>query len=242
MTGFRLDTARQALGPLLHGLEITVALTLLVIVVSLIAGIPVALLRRSRFSVVRWPVGAYVELMRSTPLLIQLVYIYFALPFVGIRLGVFVAGFVGLALNYTAYLSEVYRSGIDAIPPGQTQAGAALGMRSWNIARLIVLPQAIRVVIPTLGNYFVGLFKDTSLVSVIGIQELLFSGQIVAARTYDYFTVYTMVFGFYFVVGFPAIMLVRALERRARSSSDPRRRRTFSDVWRAGARRLAREP
>ncbi|MFN8590428.1 MAG: amino acid ABC transporter permease [Thermomicrobiales bacterium] len=94
----------------------------------------------------------------------QLIYIYFVLPTIGIRLNPFVAGIVGLSLNYSAYLSEVYRSGIQAIPRGQLDAAAALGMRPSITMRRIVLPQAIRIVIPPLGNYFVALFKDTSLV------------------------------------------------------------------------------
>ena len=109
--------------------------------------------------------GFYVDFMRATPLLLQLIYIYFVLPTVGIRLDPFVAAVVGLSLNYSAYLSEVYRSGIQAIPRGQLDAAAALGMRPSLTMRRIILPQAIRIVIPTLGNYFVALFKDTSLAS-----------------------------------------------------------------------------
>jgi ABC-type amino acid transport system permease subunit len=157
--------------------------------------------------------GFYVDFMRATPLLLQLIYIYFVLPTFGIRPDPFVAGVVGLSLNYTAYLSEVYRSGIQAIPRGQLDAAAALGMRPSLTMRRIVLPQAIRIVIPPLGNYFVALFKDTSLVSALTLQELLFSGQIIISRTYDYFTIYTMVFFFYFLVSYPALIFVRHLEK-----------------------------
>jgi ABC-type amino acid transport system permease subunit len=120
---------------------------------------------------------------------------------------------VGLSLNYSAYLSEVYRSGIQAIPRGQLDAAAALGMRPSLTMRRIILPQAIRIVIPPLGNYFVALFKDTSLVSLLTLQELLFSGQIIISRTYDYFTIYTMVLLLYFVVSYPTLILVRHLEK-----------------------------
>lgn len=207
--------AEQAAGPLLRGALITVLLTLVVIIASLVLALPVALARISRVRVIRAIAGVYIDLIRATPLLIQLVYIYFALPVLGINLSPYMAGFIGLTLHYTAYISEVYRAGIEAIPKGQVQAGAALGLSSFQTMRKIVLPQAIRIVIPALGNYLVSLFKDTSLVSVLSVQELLFAGQLVAARTYDYFTVYTMVFGFYLAIGLPALILVRYLERRA---------------------------
>jgi ectoine/hydroxyectoine ABC transporter permease protein EhuD len=214
---------RESLPALLEGLKITVELTLIVIVISLILGIFVALGRLSKNRVLRTVTGFYVDFMRATPLLLQLIYIYFVLPTVGIRLDPFVAAVVGLSLNYAAYLSEVYRSGIQAIPRGQLDAAAALGMSPSLSMRRIVLPQAIRIVIPTLGNYFVALFKDTSLASALTLQELLFSGQIIISRTYDYFTIYSMVLFLYFLVGYPALIFVRYLEKRTRSGYRRRR-------------------
>jgi ectoine/hydroxyectoine ABC transporter permease protein EhuD len=210
---FDLTLARESLPALLEGLKITVELTFIVLAISLVLGIFVALCRLSKNRVLSAVTGFYVDFMRATPLLVQLIYIYFVLPTIGIRLDPFVAGVVGLSLNYTAYLSEVYRSGIQAIPRGQLDAAAALGMRPSLITRRIVLPQAIRIVIPPLGNYFVSLFKDTSLVSLLTLQELLFSGQIIISRTYDYFTIYTMVLFFYFLVSYPSLILVRHLEK-----------------------------
>jgi His/Glu/Gln/Arg/opine family amino acid ABC transporter permease subunit len=234
-----LSLARESLTTLLAGLVITVELTLIVIVISLLAGIPVALARMSKRRLVRAPVTAYVELFRATPLLLQLIYIYYALPLAGIRFPPFLAAVVGLSLNYTAYLSEVYRSGIQAVPKGQWDAAAALGMPGRTGFIRIVLPQAVRTVIPALGNYGVALFKDTSLASVITLQELLFSGQIIAARSFDYFTIYTVVFVMYLIVGYIAILGVRWLERRAargyrgRREEIPLWRRLT--VWKAGA-------
>lgn len=210
---FDVTLARESLPVLLEGLKITVELTFIVLAISLVLGIFVALCRLSKSRVLRAVTGFYVDFMRSTPLLLQLIYIYFVLPTIGIRLDPFVAGVVGLSLNYSAYLSEVYRSGIQAIPRGQLDAAAALGMRPSLTMRRIVLPQAIRIVIPPLGNYVVALFKDTSLVSVLTLQELLFSGQIIISRTYDYFTIYTMVLLLYFLVCYPSLMLVRHLEK-----------------------------
>ena len=214
---------RESLPALLEGLKITVELTLIVIVISLILGVFVALGRLSKNRALRIVTGFYVDFMRATPLLLQLIYIFFVLPTVGIRLDPFVAAVVGLSLNYSAYLSEVYRSGIQAIPRGQLDAAAALGMRPSLTMRRIILPQAIRIVIPTLGNYFVALFKDTSLASALTLQELLFSGQIVISRTYDYFTIYTMVLALYFLVGYPALIFVRYLEKLTKAGYRRRR-------------------
>src|SRR5271166_4202319 len=148
---FNPEIAVANLGPLLAGLWLTVQLTLVVIVLSLIFGLIVALGGMSRLGVLRWTVKSYVEVIRGTPLLLQLVYIYYVLPEMGIRLGAFTAGVIGLTLNYSAYISEVYRSGIQAIGRGQRDAAAALGMTPNLAMRRIVLPQAFRIVIPTLG-------------------------------------------------------------------------------------------
>jgi His/Glu/Gln/Arg/opine family amino acid ABC transporter permease subunit len=227
---FDPSLAHDAFITLLVGLKLTVELTVTSGAASLVAGVFVALARMSRFWPVRLLVSGYVQLVRATPLLIQLIYIYYALPFIGIRLDPFLAAFVGLTLNVTAYLSEVYRSGIEAVPRGQRDAAAALGMRPWVITARVVLPQAVRIVIPALGNYMVSLFKDTSLAAVITLQELLFKGQIIAARTYDYFTIYTLVFALYFAVGYPSIRLVIWLEKRTKRGYARRRAATAQPV------------
>ncbi len=210
---------------LLRGFGMTILMTLIVITLSLTLAIPVALSRMSGNFLVRLVGGTYVELLRGTPLVLQLVYIYFVLPGVGIRLDGFVAALVALTLHYTAYLSEVYRAGIQSVPKGQTQAASALGMSRGQTFIRIVLPQAVRTVTPALGNYFISLFKDTALASVVTMQELLFSGQIIAARTYQYFTIYTVCMIMYFSVGYPAALFVRWLEKRTSGGYARRRRR-----------------
>lgn len=212
MTLLDWGAAKSSFYPLLLGLQVTVELTLVVIVISLIAAIPIALARRSRLWIIRYPVHAYVEIIRSTPLLLQLIYIYYVLPVIGIKLNPFFAGVAGLSIHYIAYISEVYRTGIEAVPDGQIQAARAIGMSKFQINRKVVLPQAVRMVIPALGNYFVSLFKDTALTSVISVNELLFRGQIIGARTYQYFTIFTVTFFLYLVVGYPATQLVHYLE------------------------------
>ena len=210
---FNPQVAVENVGPLLGGLLITVELTFVVITLSLVCGLLVALAGMSRLTPLRWLVKAYIEVIRGTPLLLQLIYVYYVLPEIGIRLDAFTAGVLALTLNYSAYISEVYRSGIQAIAKGQHDAAAALGMTRALSMRRIILPQAIRIVVPTLGNYFIGLFKDTALCSAVSIQELVFTAQVHAALNFQYFTLYTVVAAMYFVVSFPAARLVGYLER-----------------------------
>jgi polar amino acid transport system permease protein len=211
---FDWQLARDSLGPLLLGVRITVLFTIVVMLISLVAAVPVALARMSRYRLIRWSVTVYVNIFRATPLLIQLIYIYYALPAFGIRLSPFMAGLIGLSLHYIPFIAEVYRSGIQAIPRGQRDAAQALGLSRWMINWKIIFPQAFRIVIPSLGNYFVSLVKDTSLLSVLTVTELVFAGELIAARTYDYFTEYTLVFVFYLVLGSLAILAVQYVERR----------------------------
>jgi His/Glu/Gln/Arg/opine family amino acid ABC transporter permease subunit len=221
---FNPRIAVENIGPLLGGLIITVELTLVVIVLSLVCGLFVALAGMSRITPLRWLIKSYIEIIRGTPLLLQLVYVYYVLPSIGIRLGPFTAGVLALTLNYSAYISEVYRGGILAIPRGQHDAAAALGMTYPLALRRIVLPQAIRIIIPTLGNYFIGLFKDTALASAVSIQELVYTAQVRAALSYQYFTLYTVVAAMYFAVSFPAARLVSYLERVTRAGYRRRHR------------------
>jgi His/Glu/Gln/Arg/opine family amino acid ABC transporter permease subunit len=222
---FNPAIAVDNLGPLFAGLALTIELTFVVITLSLVFALLVALGGLSRFWPLQWLVKGYIEVIRGTPLLLQLIYIYYALPEVaGIRFDAFTAGVIGLTLNYSAYVSEVYRSGIQAISKGQHDAAAALGMTRSLAMRRIILPQAIRIVIPTLGNYFIALFKDTALCSAVAIHEVLFTAQILAAQNFQYFTLYTVVFIMYFCVSFPAARLVGYLERVTRRGYARKRR------------------
>jgi His/Glu/Gln/Arg/opine family amino acid ABC transporter permease subunit len=197
---------------LLRGLLVTTTLTGIVITLAGALAIPVALARISQRRWLRWPADFFVEVVRATPLILQLIYIYYVLPSIGIRLEPFSAAIIGLTLNYTAYMSEVYRSGIAAVARGQREAAMSLGLRPTLTFRKVILPQAFRIVLPALGNYLIALFKDTALASVVTVQELMFSGQIIAARNYQYFTIYTITAMLYFVVGYPSALLVRRLE------------------------------
>ena len=203
---------------LLHGLMVTTMLTFVVILLAGTLAIPVAVARMSSQRALRWTADLFVEVIRATPLILQLVYIYYVLPSIGIRLDPFTAAIIGLTVNYSAYMSEVYRSGLTAVPRGQHEAALSLGLSTWVRFRKVILPQAFRIVLPSLGNYLIALFKDTALASVVTVQELMFSGQIIAARNYQYFTIYTITGILYFIVGYPSALLVRRLEAYSQRS------------------------
>ncbi|HEY6434701.1 MAG TPA: amino acid ABC transporter permease, partial [Acetobacteraceae bacterium] len=154
---------------LLDGLRLTILLTFTSMVLALIIGLALAQGRLSRRNALRWPAATFVEIIRGSPLLLQLFYIYYVFPFIGLKLPPRAAGILGLAINYGAYLSEVFRAGVLAVDRGQWEAADALGVRHAYTMALVVLPQAIRIVIPPVGNYFISLFKDTALVSTISI-------------------------------------------------------------------------
>ena len=212
MLTFDVSVVREHGLFLLHGLLITTLLTLIVIVLAGVLAIPVALARMSRSILIRGPASLFVQAFRATPLILQLIYIYYVLPSVGVKLEPFTAAIIGLTLNYAAYMSEVYRGGIQSVPFGQVEAGRSLGLRPAAVFYKIVLPQAFWIVLPALGNYLIALFKDTALASVVTVQELMFSGQIVAARNYQYFTIYTVTGLLYFAVGYPSALFVQWLE------------------------------
>ncbi len=220
---FDFRHALEYLPDLLQGALISVELTFAVMALSLVFGLIVALARMARLRSIRFVATTYVEIIRGTPCLLQLFYIYFVLPAFGVRLPPFTAGVIGLTVNYSAYMSEVYRAGIQAVAKGQLEAAQALGMSRSLMMRLIILPQAIRIVVPPLGNYFISLFKDTSLASSITLRELLFTGQIISATNYQYFTIFTIIGVIYLALSYPGSLAVQALERRMKIGYRSRR-------------------
>ena len=215
---FNLDIAVANFGPLLAGLLMTVELTLVVIVLSLVFALFVALGGLSRFAPLRWLVKAYVEAIRGTPLLLQLIYVYYVLPEIGIRLDSFIAGVIALTLNYSAYLSEVYRAGIQAIARGQHDAAAALGMTGPLAMRRIILPQAVRRMVPPFINEFATLMKLTTLGSVLAVNELLHEAENLINNTYRPLEVYTVVAILFGLMIYPFIWLSQRLEQRWKKS------------------------
>src|SRR6266481_134265 len=201
---------------LLRGAATTIELSILAMALAMVAGLFIVLIRLYGIVPLQWLAKAYVELIRGTPLLIQLFLIYYGLPQIGIRLNAFVAGVVGLGLNYAASESENYRAGIQAIPRGQTEAALALGMSRWQTLQHVILPQAIRVVIPPVTNDFIAMFKDSSIVSVITMVELTKVYGMLAMSTYDYIGLGLMTAGIYFGLSYPASIFAGWLERKLR--------------------------
>jgi len=201
---------------LLLATRTTIFLTITSFLVALFIGFLLAFARLDKKNWYFWPAQGVVQLIRSTPLLLQLFYLFYVLPFVGIRIDPFPAAILGLGINYGAYMSEVIRSGIVAVNKGQWEAAYALGMSQSLAMRRIVLPTAIRIIIPPLGNYLVSLFKDTALVATISISELLFTARLLAAQTFHYFEIFTITFFMYFAISYPAAKLVALVEKRLR--------------------------
>lgn len=211
----RLQRWRIYLPPLLlQGAPMTLLISLLSMVLAVALGLLIALLNLYAPWPVQWLARAYVEVMRGTPLLIQLYLIFYGLPNVGIRLSPLVAAVTGLGLNYAAYEAENYRAGIQSIPHGQMEAALSLGLTRWQALRFVIVPQALRLVIPPVTNDFIALFKDSSIVSVITMVELTKVYGQLAATYYDYIGVGLLTAAIYFLLGLPFVRLARWAEAK----------------------------
>ena len=178
---------------------VTIQATLLGFVLAAVLGLGFAILRMSPSRQVAIVVGGIVEFIRSTPLLIQIFFIYFVLPEIGITLDAFTAGVLALGLHYGTYCSEVYRAGLENVPRGQWEAATALNLTTFHTFRDVILPQAIPPVVPALGNYLVALFKETPLLSAIAVLELMQTAKILGSENFRYTEPITLV-GLFFLV------------------------------------------
>ena len=204
----------QMMPYLLRGAVVTIQISVLAMALALVLGLIAALGRLSRHWLPRAIAGFYIEVIRGTPLLVQLFIVYYGLPTYGIRLDPFTAGFLTLGVHYGAYLSEVYRAGILSVDRGQWEAAASIGMKRNLMMSQIVLPQAIRTILPPIGNYFISMLKDSALVATISVVELLRTGQLRVAVTFRAMDIYLMVAAIYLAMSYPLSMLVRRLEKR----------------------------
>jgi len=205
----------QVLPLLLRGAVTTVAISVSAMSLALVLGLFAAVGRMSRRRSMRFISGFYVEVIRGTPLLVQLFIVYYGLPSYGIKLDPFVAGFLTLGIHYGAYLSEVYRAGILSVDRGQWEAAASIGMTRSTVLRMIILPQAIRVILPPIGNYFISMLKDSALTATITVSELLRAGQLRVAITFRAMDIYLMVAAIYLALSYPLSLLIRWLEKRS---------------------------
>lgn len=196
------------------GVLVTLQALVLGSLISFSLGLVWALAFRAPTRFVRWPVGIVTEFIRNTPLLVQLFFLYFVLPEWGIQFSALTTGIVAIGLHYSTYTAQVYRAGIEAVPVGQWEAARALSLpygRTWTA---VILPQAIRRVIPALGNYVIAMLKDTPLLAGIGVLELLQRSRLEAAQTFQYTEALTVVGVAFIVIAYPSSLLLRALERR----------------------------
>ena len=215
-------TFTQFFPRLFGGAVMTVCLTVLGFLLAMTIGLPVATARLYGPAPLRWAATAYVEFFRGIPVLLLLYFLYYSLPEVGValhlpvslKLNAFLVGVIGFGLNYGAYEAEIYRAGISSIPVGQWEAAASLGMSPWRIFHRIILPQAVKVILPPMTNDFVALFKDTSVVSVIAVSELMKMYQIMAADHLQYVEIGLATMVLYLVMSVPLAQLSRYLERR----------------------------
>ena len=209
-----------------QGVEYTLLLAIVSVSLAVIPAMLLALMRLSRNKVVKTISGAYIAAFRSTPMLVQLSIIYFGLfgvisiPRVTILgfvdLSRFIPGVVALALNSSAYVAEIFRAGILADDAGQMEAARSLGLSKWQGMKLVVLPQAIKNVLPALANEVVTMVKESSICSMLGMAELMFGAKAVASTTYISLAPYTLAALIYFCINYPASKAIEAVERRMR--------------------------
>ena len=213
---FDWQFAWQILPELLRASLYTIGITLAAFAIALIFGLLLAILRRSRVRWVSWPVASVIEFIRSTPLLIQLYFLYYVLPEYGLVLSALTAGTLGIALHYSCYVAEVYRAGLNGVPRGQWEAAKALSLSPWQAYRNIVLPQAVRPIIPALGNYLIAMFKDTPVLSAITVVELMLQAKNIGSQTFRYIEPITMAGLFFLLISVSVALLVRKLETHLR--------------------------
>ena len=212
---FNVDLAVSAIPLLLMGALVTVKITALSVGLGIVIGLFVGIARIAHSRILRLLAAIYVDFLRGTPLLVQIFLIYFALPIVtGRHMDPFVAAIASCSINSGAYVAEIFRAGIQSIDAGQMEAGRSLGMTWGQTMRYIIVPQAFKRVIPPLGNEFIALLKDSSLVSVIGFEELTRRGQLVIARTYGSLEIWTCVAIIYLLMTVTISRFVAYLERR----------------------------
>lgn len=217
------DYAWEVLPVLGQASLVTVQATLTGFALALVVGLLFAVGRLAGPTWLRCAVAAVVEFLRSTPLLIQIFFLYYVMPEVGLTLAALPAGMLALGLHYGAYCAEVYRAGLQGVPQGQWEAALALNLSPWRTLRRVILPQALPPIVPALGNYLVALFKETPLLSVIAVMELMQTAKILGSESFRYTEPITLVGGFFLVFSLIASALVRGLERTLNART---RRRT----------------
>ncbi|WP_339190251.1 amino acid ABC transporter permease [Paenibacillus sp. FSL R5-0490] len=197
---------------------VTLELSFFGVLFGTLLGVIMALMRMSRIWPIKFVASAYIELIRGTPMLVQILIIHYGLTVVGVNLPAFMSGVVALTMNSSAYMAEVFRAGIQAIDKGQTEASRSLGMTNGMTLRYIILPQAFRNMLPAIGNEFIIIIKDSSLVSMIGIAEIIYTARTIQGVTFQPLAPLLVAAGLYFIITFTLANLLSWLERRLSTS------------------------
>jgi polar amino acid transport system permease protein len=211
---FDLAFALSILPALSRAALTTLAATACGFTAALVGGLLFALLRLHGPKVTRALVAFCLEFIRSTPLLVQVFFLYFVLPRIGIRMGAFQTGVLAIGLHYSAYLAEVFRAGFQAVSSGQWDAALGLGLRRWQCYRLVILPQIIPPLIPAFGNYLILMFKDTPLLSAVSMAELMQTAKIIGSETFRYLEPFALVAIFFLAMSLISASLINLAEHR----------------------------
>ncbi len=209
---FDFGFALSILPILLQGAVLTVLATVGGFAGALVGGAIIATMQRSDIKALRFLAIGFIYVIRNTPLLVQLYFVFYVLPSFGITIGALSAGILGLSLHYSAFIAEVYRAGIGAVPVGQFEAADALGLGTVQKWALVIAPQAVKPILPVLGNYLIGMFKETPILATITVIELFGAAQDVAGKTYRYNEPYTLVALIFLAISIPCSLLVRRLD------------------------------
>jgi len=212
--GFEWAAIARGLPYLLEGAGLTVMISSVAMVLALVLGLALAAISQAPGPVARRLVAAYVEVFRNTPLLIQIFIVYFGLPQLGVKLSPFLSGLAALVLYAAAYNTEIFRAGLEAVPHGQFEAARSAGLGELQILRYVILPQAVRICFPALGNNLVSLVKNSSLVSTIGMVELMFVANDISFNNFRTFEIYGAAAVIYVVIVLTLTRLLRAAEGR----------------------------
>ncbi|KGG80695.1 arginine ABC transporter permease [Caloranaerobacter azorensis H53214] len=200
----------------IYGLKNTILLAIFSVCLGVILGIFLALMKISKNRILNIISTTYIEFIRGTPLLVQLYIIYYGLPNIGIDLPDFLAGIIALSINSAAYVAEIIRAGIQAVDKGQMEAARSLGMTHNMTMKYIIIPQAFKNILPALGNEFIVVIKESSIVSIIGIHELMYNADTVRGNTFQPFEPLIVVALIYFIITFTLSKLLGLAERRMR--------------------------
>ena len=200
---------------MMMGLAVTLKVSAISELVGIAVGLVVALCRLSTFMPLRYLAVAYIDFLRGIPVLVMLLWVYYGFSILfGLNLSEMEAAVIGLGCSYAAYIAEIFRSGIQAIPVGQREAGRTLGLARWQVMAYVVLPQAVRIIVPPMGNTVISMLKDSSLVAIIAVSDLMRQTMVAASETFRPFELYAAAAVIYYILTFVTARIVTLVERR----------------------------